>query len=229
MRHSHTARGLTAFDRWDLGALLALLTVICMLLAGGRKPQSVPPMFAEARLTEANNLVQRTIGPSYSTAQPVAPQRVLMSQPQVISTAASVPPSTRVATTVTAPTKKSFTAPGCQWFNGKRYRYWKTLHMRVTAYAADPRCCWPFDGTTTASGLSVKTNHGHLVAADTRVIPMHALVSVPGYQRAAPVPVLDRGSAIKGPRLDVLLPSFAQAQKWGVKNVDVKVYLPVDE
>ncbi len=113
-------------------------------------------------------------------------------------------------------------------FKGEKYKYVRTLRLRVTAYAPDARCCWPFDGTTTASGLSVKTNRGRLVAADTRLIPMHSLVSVPGYDGGAAVPVLDRGGAIKGHRLDVLLPTFEQAKEWGSRVVDVKIYEVVD-
>jgi 3D (Asp-Asp-Asp) domain-containing protein len=74
----------------------------------------------------------------------------------------------------------------------------------------------------------VKTNRGRLVAADTNLIPMHALVSVPGYSSGAPVPVLDRGGAIKGHRLDVLLPTFDKARDWGSRMLEVKVYMPVD-
>jgi 3D (Asp-Asp-Asp) domain-containing protein len=115
-----------------------------------------------------------------------------------------------------------------RYYNGRKYRYVRTLKLRVTAYAPDARCCWPYPGTTTASGLSVKTNRGRLVAADTNLIPMHALVSVPGYSSGAPVPVLDRGGAIKGHRLDVLLPTFDKARDWGSRMLEVKVYMPVD-
>ena len=66
-----------------------------------------------------------------------------------------------------------------------------------------------------------------LVAADTNLIPMHALVSVPGYANGSPVPVLDRGGAIKGRRLDVLLPTFDAAAEWGSRVIDVKIYMPV--
>lgn len=119
------------------------------------------------------------------------------------------------------------TTPVLTTYQGTSFRYLKTLTLRVTAYAPDPRCCYPFAGTTTASGRPVTTNGGHLVAADTDLIPFHCLVLVPGYAHDAPVPVLDRGSAIKGNRLDVLLPTFAQAQKWGVHTVQVKIYQPV--
>jgi len=112
-------------------------------------------------------------------------------------------------------------------YSGKTFRYVKTVRLRVTAYAPDPRCTWPYDGKTTASGLPVTTNGGRLVAADTSVIPMHAVVRVPGYAGGNAVPVLDRGSAIKGMRMDVLLPTFEKAKAWGVRYVDVKVYEPI--
>ncbi len=113
-------------------------------------------------------------------------------------------------------------------YQGKQYKYVKTLTLRVTAYAPDPRCTYPYKGTTTASGLPVTTNRGRLVAADTGVIPLHSLVSVPGYAGGTVVPVLDRGGAIKGNRLDVLLPTFEKAQDWGVKILKVKIYRPLD-
>ncbi len=119
--------------------------------------------------------------------------------------------------------------PEIKSFNGQKYRFVKTIKLRVTAYAPDVRCTWPFPGTTTASGMSVKTNGGRLVAADTALIPLHSLVSVPGYAGGSAVPVLDRGGAIKGSRLDILLPTFDQAKNWGSKTLEVKVYQPIDE
>ena len=71
------------------------------------------------------------------------------------------------------------------------------------------------------------TNGGRLVAADTSVIPLHALVKVPGYAGGSAVPVLDRGGAIKGNRLDVLLPTYEKAKAWGVRYVEVKIYQQV--
>ncbi len=115
-----------------------------------------------------------------------------------------------------------------RWFGGTKYVYVKTMRMRVTAYAADPRCCWPYSGKITASGESVRTNQGKLAAADTRLLPFHSLVAIPGYHSAQPVPVLDRGGAIKGQRLDVLLPTFEAAQQWGTRMLDVKIYVPAD-
>ena len=120
-------------------------------------------------------------------------------------------------------------APDIRVYRGKQYRFAKTLSLRVTAYAPDPRCTFPYDGTTTASGLPVTTNGGHLVASDSAVIPLHWLVIVPGYDGGRAVPVLDRGGAIKGQRLDVLLPTFDQAKNWGVRTLDVRVYRPASK
>jgi 3D (Asp-Asp-Asp) domain-containing protein len=119
-------------------------------------------------------------------------------------------------------------APDVRYYNGVKYQYVKTVKLLVTAYAPDIRCTWPYPGTTTATGLSVKTNHGRLVAADPKVIPLHSLVIVPGYAGGAAVPVLDTGGAIKGSRLDVLLPTFDQAKEWGTRSLSVKIYAPVD-
>ncbi len=117
--------------------------------------------------------------------------------------------------------------PTIFWFHGRRYEYSKTLLLRVTGYAPDRRCCWPYNGTTTASGASVRTNDGHLVAADTRLIPFGSLVKVPGYDHQRPVPVLDRGGAIRGYRLDVLEPTFNSARLWGHKLLHVRIYRPL--
>ncbi|NNM85154.1 MAG: 3D domain-containing protein [Phycisphaerales bacterium] len=117
--------------------------------------------------------------------------------------------------------------PAIIWVHGRRYEYSKTLLLRVTGYAPDRRCCWPYNGTTTASGASVRTNDGHLVAADTRLIPFGSLVKVPGYDHQRPVPVLDRGGAIRGYRLDVLQPNFYSARLWGHKLLRVRIYRPL--
>lgn len=63
------------------------------------------------------------------------------------------------------------------------------------------------------------------VAADTRIIPMQMMVSIPGYHGGVPVPVLDRGRLIKGNRLDVFFLSHETARKWGNRKIDVTVYI----
>jgi len=111
-----------------------------------------------------------------------------------------------------------------RWFNGRPVRPARTMWMTVTAYSPDERSCGKWADGITASLHSVWTNGMQLVAADTRILPMGSLVSVPGYAGGEIVPVLDRGGAIKGHRLDVLYPTHEIARKWGVKRLKVTVW-----
>ncbi len=108
-------------------------------------------------------------------------------------------------------------------FNGRPLRAARTITMKVTAYSPDARSCGESADGITASGYSVFTNGGKLVAADTELLPLGSLVSVPGYDDDV-VPVLDRGGAIKGKRLDVLFPRHEDAIRWGVKELEVTVW-----
>jgi 3D (Asp-Asp-Asp) domain-containing protein len=189
-----------------------MCTVFCLVLSAVVSLRAVPLLVAAQP----------------KTVSPAAPPAAL-AEDRLVPTLEFLPESppefAAFARPAAAPPARQ--TPDIQVYQGKKFRFVKTLSVRVTAYAPDPRCCYPYDGTTTASGLPVTTNGGHLVAADTSVIPMHSLVIVPGYARGAAVPVLDRGAAIKGRRLDVLLPGFAQAQAWGVRNLEIKVFAPV--
>lgn len=109
-------------------------------------------------------------------------------------------------------------------FDGRPIRAVATLRMRVTAYSPDERSCGASADGITASGYSVWTNGGCLVAADPRVLPLGSLVSVEGYDAGRIVPVLDVGGAIRGNRLDVLFPTHEQARRWGVREIDVVVW-----
>lgn len=116
-------------------------------------------------------------------------------------------------------------APGYQrYFNGRPLRPVRTIWMKVTAYSPDARSCGASADGITSSLKSVWTNGMRLVAADPRVLPEGALVSIPGYAEGGVVPVLDVGGAIKGARLDVLYPSHARAMKWGVQQLPVVVW-----
>jgi hypothetical protein len=60
------------------------------------------------------------------------------------------------------------------------------------------------------------------------------MISIPGYDSGSIVPVLDRGGAIKGRRLDVLFPTHEAAKKWGARRLTVTVWeyadgLPPDD
>ena len=97
------------------------------------------------------------------------------------------------------------------------------MQMVVTAYCPCTKCCGPEASGITASGATVSANHSRFVAADTRVLPFHSRLTIPGYDGGKPVPVLDRGGAIKGNRLDVYFPTHRQALQWGRQTLTVTV------
>jgi len=109
-------------------------------------------------------------------------------------------------------------------YNDRPLRLAAVVRMKVTAYSPDERSCGASADGITASGYSVFANGGFMVAADPSVLPLGSLVSVPGYDGGAVVPVLDTGGAIKGNRLDVLYPTHELAVRWGVQELDVCVW-----
>ncbi len=109
-------------------------------------------------------------------------------------------------------------------FDGRPIRRKRTMNMVVTGYSPDARSCGASADGITASGYSVWTNGMFLVAADTRLLPFGTLVSIPGYNDGQPVPVLDRGGAIKGHRLDLLFPTHEIALQWGRQSLPVTVW-----
>ncbi|MEH7522618.1 3D domain-containing protein, partial [Bacillus sp. JJ1503] len=56
---------------------------------------------------------------------------------------------------------------------------------------------------------------------DPKVIPLGSKVFVPGYGEAI---AADKGSSVKGNKIDVFIPSQKQAIQWGNKTVKIKVY-----
>ena len=116
------------------------------------------------------------------------------------------------------------TAAETRVYDGRPMRRARTVRMRVTAYSPDERSCGASADGITASGYSVFTNGGCLVAADPKMLPLGTILSVPGYDGGECVPVLDVGGAIKGNRLDVLFPTHEQAIAWGVRELEVDVW-----
>jgi 3D (Asp-Asp-Asp) domain-containing protein len=111
--------------------------------------------------------------------------------------------------------------------------FYEKRTMIVTAYCPCKKCCgkWARLGLT-ASGHSVRSQKTevrrqklapkHFVAAD-KALPFGTSLVIPGYANNTAVPVLDRGGAIKGNRLDVYFASHKQALNWGVKTLVVSI------
>jgi len=95
--------------------------------------------------------------------------------------------------------------------------YRRARRMRATAYDPSPLSCGPHATGRTATG--VKACKG-VVAVDTRVIPFGTRLYIPGYGFAV---AADRGSAIKGNRIDLCFDTYDEAVRFGSRWVDVYV------
>ncbi len=93
----------------------------------------------------------------------------------------------------------------------------RPMTMTATAYDPGPRSCGKYADGYTATGAKAEKG---VVAVDDRVIPMGTRMYIPGYGFAI---AADRGSAIKGNRIDLCYPTYRQAIQFGRKKV--KVYL----
>jgi 3D (Asp-Asp-Asp) domain-containing protein len=96
----------------------------------------------------------------------------------------------------------------------------RVVWMLVTAYCPCAKCCGPNATGLTASGKPTSANYGHFAAAPAE-LPFGSKLVVPGYNKGKPIPVLDRGGAIKGRRLDVFFASHEAAKAWGRRWVAV--------
>lgn len=95
--------------------------------------------------------------------------------------------------------------------------YRRPLRMHATAYEPGPRSCGRYANGFTATG--VKATKG-VAAVDDRVIPMGTRLYIPGYGFAV---AADRGSAIKGQRIDLCFDTYSEAMRWGRRKVQVYV------
>src|SRR5699024_2884842 len=92
----------------------------------------------------------------------------------------------------------------------------KSMTMESTAYGPDCAGC----SGISATGMNLKGG-GKVIAVDPNVIPLGSRVWVAGYGEAI---AGEKGGAIKGKRVDVLMPTEAQAvSDWGRRSVQVRI------
>ncbi len=201
-----------------------LVCVLGLLVAGGLwwliVPHSKPAAISDAGAKALIVLEKGVASPPPVSAREIHTLRIAAPVPQSPQDKpSSAPPA--APTVVHHPRKPA--APAAV-FNGRPRRKARTVRMLVTGYSPDARSCGDSADNITASGYSVWTNAMKMVAADTRLLPFGSVISVPGYDGGQPVPVLDRGGAIKGLRLDLLFPTHEAARRWGKKWLDVTVW-----
>ncbi|WP_010098741.1 3D domain-containing protein [Ornithinibacillus scapharcae] len=93
----------------------------------------------------------------------------------------------------------------------------KTITVTSTAYTASCKGC----SGVTATGINLKDKpDSKVIAVDPSVIPLGSVVYVEGYGYAI---AGDIGSAIKGKKIDVFVPTRAKALQWGVRKVNVTI------
>jgi len=185
-------------------------TVVLLLLLGG----SSALILGQTASPESRDVIQLPPKTEVKTVTAsTAPQLAVVDRPKVVL-APSIPlPPVIPVRAVAAPTVKVKPARPAT----------RTIRMLVTAYCACRKCCGKFSDGMTASGKNIYTNRSMFVAADTRLLKFGTMLSIPGYYGGRAVPVLDRGSKIRGRRLDVFFRSHSRARKWGKQYLDVKV------
>jgi 3D (Asp-Asp-Asp) domain-containing protein len=90
--------------------------------------------------------------------------------------------------------------------------------FKITAYCPCAKCCGKWTNVyprRTASGHRIRP--GDKFCAADKSIPFGTMIIIPGYNDGLPVPVLDRGGAITGDRLDVYFDSHKEAVQWGTQ------------
>lgn len=93
----------------------------------------------------------------------------------------------------------------------------KTVSVTATAYTADCTGC----SGVTSTGVDLNANpNAKVIAVDPNVIPLGSEVYVEGYGYAT---AADIGGAIKGDRIDIHVPTKAEAYDWGRRSVNVTI------
>jgi uncharacterized protein YabE (DUF348 family) len=91
------------------------------------------------------------------------------------------------------------------------------FYVEASAYSPYCKGC----SGNTATGINIRSNpNAKLIAVDPRVIPLGTKVYVEGYGYAI---AADTGSAIKGNKIDLLMPTENAALRWGRKVVKIRI------
>ncbi|WP_053365823.1 3D domain-containing protein [Bacillus sp. FJAT-27245] len=118
----------------------------------------------------------------------------------------------KLSGTTAAPAKKPAAKPAAA-----QGRY-KEITVKATAYTASCKSC----SGITSTGINLKKNpNAKVISVDPKLIPLGTKVYVPGYGEAI---AGDKGSAVRGNKIDVFIPDRQKALQWGVKTVKIKVY-----
>lgn len=150
----------------------------------------------------ARPLAAETLLASQATTQqeqepkPVKPSTGQQEKAQALATDDHAEKTLPAAATTTAPAAVALTAP---------------LVYEATAYSRPGRG---------ASGMGVRAG---TIAADPKVLPFGTRVRLDAGQYSGEYVVTDSGTAIKGRKIDVWIPSYSGACRFGRRNVKLAV------
>jgi 3D (Asp-Asp-Asp) domain-containing protein len=96
----------------------------------------------------------------------------------------------------------------------------KTMSVVATAYTSHPSENGGYKKTATGARYIPY----HTIAVDPTVIPLNSIIYVEGFKK--PWKATDTGSAIKGRRVDLLLPSRSISNRWGRRSVNIRILPP---
>lgn len=102
----------------------------------------------------------------------------------------------------------------------KKCANWTRNWRGKAVVASGPKQGAPKKVGITASGTKAKRG---VIAADTTRYPFGTVMQVPGYGKGR---VEDRGSAIKGDKIDLYFKSHRKALQWGRRTMKVTIWLP---
>ncbi|PKR84972.1 3D domain-containing protein [Heyndrickxia camelliae] len=93
----------------------------------------------------------------------------------------------------------------------------KEITVTATAYTVSCKGC----SGITATGINLKKHpKSKVISVDPKIIPLGTKVYVEGYGYAI---AADKGSSVKGNKIDVFYPTLKQCYKWGNKKVKIKI------
>lgn len=224
-----------SIGRWafEVTAFAVAAWVVAQTAVVAKQSRLSPPMVA----IDSVALASPSPAPASSPALPALAAAPIVEAPALSSIAAKPEAPVKAPQIIAEPIAAEpeidpdvYTPPEgfVRYYDGRPLKAVRTIWMTVTAYSPDERSCGEWADGFTATNTSVWTNGMSLVAADTRILPFGSLLTVPGYSNGEVVPVLDRGGAIKGHRLDVLYPTHEIALKWGVRRIPVTVWAYAD-
>lgn len=88
----------------------------------------------------------------------------------------------------------------------------KKMTVKATAYtsAKDEGGAYAYNGE--------KLRDGH-IASDFKVLPLGTKVYIPQFNKV--FTVVDTGSAIRGAKIDIWMPTKQQCKDWGVRTIEI--------